>query len=52
MDAEDGAGEVVRLAAVLDVARVEDAVPAVEPAVGAPGQASWAARACRRGRSR
>ncbi len=32
------AGELVFLAAMLDVARVEDAVPAVEPAVRAPGQ--------------
>ena len=38
IDAEDGAGEVEGLAVVLDVRLIEDAVPAVEPAVGAPGE--------------
>ena len=38
MDAEQGAGEVELLAALRDVAGVEDAVEAVEPAVGAPGE--------------
>ena len=38
VDPEDGAGEFVDLAAMLDPGRVEDAVPAVEPAVRPPGQ--------------
>ena len=39
MDAEDRAGELVRLAVLRrHLAGVEHAVPAVEPAVGAPGQ--------------
>lgn len=38
MDAEQGAGEDVLLAAVPDVAEVEHPVPAVKPAVGPPGE--------------
>src|SRR5262249_47411680 len=38
MNAEQSAGELVLLAAVLDVAVVEDAVEAIEPAVGPPGE--------------
>ncbi len=38
VDPEDCAGKLVDLAAVIDPGRVEDAVPAVKPAVGAPGQ--------------
>src|SRR5207248_11490686 len=37
-NAEQGTGEVVVLALVLDVRMVEDAVEAVQPAIGAPGQ--------------
>ena len=38
VDAVHGAGEIERLAVLDDVGVVEDAVPAVEPAVGAPRQ--------------
>src|SRR5262249_27139921 len=38
VDAEQGAGEAVVLALVLDVGMVEDPIEAVEPAIGAPGQ--------------
>src|SRR5262249_44833545 len=38
MDAEDRASELISLALMSHLARVEDAVPAIEPAVGAPGQ--------------
>ena len=38
VDAEHGAGEIEGLAVVNDVGGVEDAVPSVEPAVGAPRQ--------------
>jgi len=38
MNAEQGTGEVELLPLMLDVAVIEDAVEAVQPAIGAPGE--------------